>query len=233
MVGVRRVGVVGGWLCVADTCRGVAVVVLTVAVAPVEAMLKYEKWGEGRQGEMIGQPQRMPVEEFKRFVLLPENDDHLFEYVGGEVIEKQTAFYCAVIATRLSVPLGGFVQDHQLGFVTGASCYCSVLGDWYLPTAAYMSKDRQAEPSQEYFVPIPPNLVVEVVSSLNDPAVLRAKLWNYLVAGIVLWVVDPDEKHVEVYVPGQPARVIEMDGLLGGGDVLPGFVVAVKDLFEL
>jgi Uma2 family endonuclease len=176
--------------------------------------------------------QRMPVEDFKRLVLLPENNDRLFEYVGGEMIEKQTAFYCAVIATRLAVPLGGFVQEHQLGFVTGASCYCSVLDDWYLPTAAYMSKDRQAEPSQEYFVPIPPNLVVEVVSLLNDPAVLRQKLWNYLVAGIVVWVVDPDEKQVEVYVPGQPVSVIGSDGVLEGGDVLPGFAMAVKDLFE-
>ena len=176
--------------------------------------------------------QRMPVEDFKRFVLLPENDDRLFEYVGGEMIEKQTAFYCAVMATRLAVPLGGFVQDHQLGFVTSASCYCSVLDDWYLPTAAYMSRERQAKPSQEYFVPIPPNLVVEVVSLLNDPAVLRQKLWNYLVAGIVVWIVDPDEKQVEVYVPGQPVSLIGSDGVLEGGDVLPGFAMAVKNLVE-
>ncbi len=181
---------------------------------------------------MVAQPQQMSAEEFKRFVLLPENDDHLFEYIGGEMIEKQTAFYCAVIATRLAVPLGGFVQDHQLGFVTGASCYCSILDDWYLPTAAYTSRERQAEPSHDYFVSIPPNLVVEIVSQLNDPAVLRQKLWNYLVAGIVTWVVDPDEKRVEVYVPGQPVSIIGMDGLLEGSEVLPGFMVAVNDLFQ-
>jgi Uma2 family endonuclease len=95
-----------------------------------------------------------------------------------------------------------------------------------------MSRERLAEPSRDYFVSIPPNLVVEVVSPLNDPAVLRQKLWNYLIAGITVWAVDPDKKQVEVYIPGQPVKVIGSDGVLEGGDVLPGFVMAVKDLFE-
>jgi Uma2 family endonuclease len=180
---------------------------------------------------MTFESRHMTVDEFKRFVLLPENDDHLYEYIAGEVIEKQAAFYSALITTEITAPIVGFVHDRDLGFVTGAACYCAVLDDWYLPAAAFMSRERMAKPSQEYFVSIPPNLVVEVVSPLNHPSVLRIKLWNYQAAGIVVWVVDPDRKHVEVGVPGQPINAIGVDGTLDGGTLLPGFTLPVKDIF--
>jgi hypothetical protein len=35
-----------------------------------------------------------------------------------------------------------------------------------------------------------------------------------------------------VYAPGQPLRVVETDGSLDGGAVLPGFVLPLRDLFD-
>jgi len=35
---------------------------------------------------------------------------------------------------------------------------------------------------------------------------------------------------VEVYTPGQ-ANIVGLDGILDGGDVLPGFALPVKDIF--
>jgi Uma2 family endonuclease len=180
---------------------------------------------------MAVQTGRMTVEEFERFVLLPENDDRLFEYVSGEVVEKLTAFHCAVIGATITAQLVGFATDEGLGFVTGAACYCVVADERYLPSAAFMPKERQPVPSRDYFSPIPPALVVEVVSPFNAPGVLRFKLANYLAAGIVVWVVDPDALTVEVYPPGQRAQKLGVDGVLDGGEVLPGFTLAVKDIF--
>jgi len=37
---------------------------------------------------------------------------------------------------------------------------------------------------------------------------------------------------VEVYISGQPVRKIGLDGVLDGGDVLPGFSVTVRDIFQ-
>jgi Uma2 family endonuclease len=47
----------------------------------------------------------------------------------------------------------------------------------------------------------------------------------------MVWVVLPETKQVEVYVPGQPMKLLGLDGTLDGGNVLPGFTLTVKDIF--
>jgi hypothetical protein len=37
---------------------------------------------------------------------------------------------------------------------------------------------------------------------------------------------------VEVYISGQPVRKLDLDGVLEGGDMLPGFSVAGRDIFQ-
>lgn len=48
----------------------------------------------------------------------------------------------------------------------------------------------------------------------------------------MVWVIDPERKLAEVYTPGQPVKKIGINGVLEGGTVLPGFAVAVKDIFQ-
>ena len=47
----------------------------------------------------------------------------------------------------------------------------------------------------------------------------------------MVWIFDPDAKSVEVYVSGQPVKVLQGDAALDGGDLLPGFQVKVADVF--
>lgn len=53
---------------------------------------------------------------------------------------------------------------------------------------------------------------------------------NYLSVGTLLWMVYPETKPVEVYAPGQPVRVLDVNATLDGSDVLPGFTLAVKEI---
>jgi Uma2 family endonuclease len=46
-----------------------------------------------------------------------------------------------------------------------------------------------------------------------------------------VWVVYPDEQQVVVHSPGQPAQIVNIDGVLDGGDVLPGFTLPLRDIF--
>ncbi|MBN2305578.1 MAG: Uma2 family endonuclease, partial [Anaerolineae bacterium] len=95
----------------------------------------------------------------------------------------------------------------------------------------YVSKARQPQLSDQPYNPTPPDLAVEVLSPTDLPAHTRIKIANYLSDGTVVWVVDPQTRQVEVYAPGQPVQQMGENGTLDGGAVLPGFSLAVKDIF--
>jgi len=181
---------------------------------------------------MVLQTRPVTVEEFERFVQLPENRDKLFEYVGGRIVEVVSNNYSSEIGMFVGSMLTVFVDERGLGHVTGADGGYIVSGEKYIPDVGFISKQRQPEPSHEAYNPNPPDLAVEVLSPSNDPHDMRIKIVNYLLAGTVVWVFDPDKRHVEVYVPNRPPKTIGIGGTLDGGDVLPGFTLAVRRVFD-
>jgi hypothetical protein len=58
-----------------------------------------------------------------------------------------------------------------------------------------------------------------------------AKVNNCLLAGTVVWVFFPQKTGGGVFVPGQPAKSLGTNDTLDGGEVLPGFTAAVRDIF--
>lgn len=129
------------------------------------------------------------------------------------------------------IKIGVHVENHQLGFMTGAGGGYMVNGERYIPDAAFISKVRQPEPSHAAYNPNPPDLAVEVLSPSNTDDEIATKVVNYHLAGTIVLVVNPDKQYVVVYVPNQKPRVIGTDGVLDGGDLLPGFSLPVKDIF--
>jgi Uma2 family endonuclease len=175
----------------------------------------------------------MTVEEFDEWVNLPENFERLFEYIGGEIAEVPSNPHASYIGGRIFRPVANFVEDHDLGFVTGEAGGYMVSGERYAPDVAYISKEKQSELAHEGYNPLPPDLAVEVdfPSTYQSQEKLRVKVANYLAAGTLVWIVRPETKIVEVYAPGQPMKKVGVDGILDGGDVLPGFTLAVRDIF--
>jgi len=47
----------------------------------------------------------------------------------------------------------------------------------------------------------------------------------------VVWLFDVEPQTIEVYIPGKPVIILGINDVLNGGNVLPGFKVAVKDIF--
>ncbi len=85
--------------------------------------------------------------------------------------------------------------------------------------------------SMEFADPEPPLWAVEVISPTDKATDIRKKRQIYQEAGILLWELYDNVQRVDVYAPGQPVRTFDMDDTLDGSDVLPGFRLAVKDLF--
>jgi Uma2 family endonuclease len=174
---------------------------------------------------------RVTLEEFDDYINRPENVDRLFEYIGGEIVEVVANNYSSEVAARLLIKIGGHVLSNNLGRVTGADGGYIVSGEKYIPDVAFISFAKQPEPSHEAYNPNAPDLAVEVLSPSNSEEQMLVKVANYLAAGTVVWRVKPVEKEVIVLAPGKPAKTLTINDTLDGGDVLPGFKLAVRDIF--
>jgi Uma2 family endonuclease len=174
------------------------------------------------------------VEEFDRIAELPENADKRLEYIGGEIVEVPSNAYSSELAANIIFFLKLHLRESGIaGHVTTENGGYMVSGERYAPDVAYLSKARQAELAKEGYNPNPPEFAVEVVSPNDDESKLLIKVGNYMAAGTLVWVVRPTPKHVEIYALGQQVRIIGINGTVDCGNVLPGFKVAVKDIFAI
>jgi Uma2 family endonuclease len=178
--------------------------------------------------------QFVTVEAFEAFVMRPENADKLFELIGGEIVEVPSNPYVSAVAARILTFIGMYLLQHDIGHVTGEQGGYQVSGERYTPDVAFISYARQRDLAKSGYNPNPPELAVEVVSSESTPenAKLTVKVANYLAAGTVVWVVRPEHKMVEVYVPGEPVRTLRENDTLRGGDLLPEFELKLKLIFK-
>ncbi len=179
----------------------------------------------------VATQQATTAAEFEAWALLPENAERRLELVAGEVVSVVSNNYASAVAARILIRLGAYVEARELGYITGADGGYRVGEDRYIPDVAYISKGRQPQPSQEAYNPQPPDLAVEVLSPTDDLHVLRRKVTNYLAVGVTVWLVLPEERAVEVYVPGQPVQQLGAKDTLRGGELLPDFDLPVEDIF--
>jgi Uma2 family endonuclease len=182
---------------------------------------------------MALQIQHMTVEEFDVFAELPENRDKILEYIGGEVIEVPSNAFASETGSTILGELYVFLRGKDLGHLTGEAGGYMVSGERYAPDVAFVSKAKQPQLAKKGYNPIPPDLAVEVdfPSTYESQRDLRTKVVNYLAAGTQVWLVLPERKEVEVYVPGQPRKLLTLNDSLDGGDLLPGFTLALKTIF--
>jgi Uma2 family endonuclease len=171
---------------------------------------------------------RLTVEEFDEWVLLPENIERNFEYIGGEVVEVVSNSTSSWITFNIAGFLFIYLRQNPIGEATLTDGGYQVSGERYIPDIAFYYTHKRLDAA---YNPNPPDLAVEVLSPSNTPKEISIKVTNYLAANTVVWVVYPDTKEVIVHVPGQPAKILHIDDVLDGGNVLPGFSVAIKDIF--
>jgi len=183
---------------------------------------------------MVAMPQigtRVSLKEFEQFIALPENANRDFEFIEGKIVEVVSNNYSSKIGGLFLIKLGVHVLAGDLGDVTGADGGYMVNGERYIPDVAFISRAKQPEPCYEAYNPLPPDLAIEVVSQSNNECDIRTKIINYWYGGTLLWLVDSFKKYVQVSVPNESPQTIGLDGVLDGGNVLPGFRLAVKDIF--
>ena len=176
--------------------------------------------------------QPLSIDEFERIALLPENVERRLEYIAGRMVDLVSNHE----SSRLGMYIGGrmsvVAEDNDLGFVTGADGGYRVNGERYIPDAAFISKARQPEPSKLAYNPLAPDIAVEVLSPTDDPDDVRDKIVNYLIAGTIVWFVNPEKQHITVYTPGRNPHTLTTNDTLEGGTLLPGFSLPLRTLFN-
>lgn len=76
-----------------------------------------------------------------------------------------------------------------------------------------------------------PTFAVEVLSPNDRPGAVLAKVGQWLEAGTALvWVIDPATRTARVYRADGSQATIELDGVLDGEAVLPGFTASLAEL---
>lgn len=172
------------------------------------------------------------VDEFFAFITQPEHISRDYELIGGRIIEVVSNPTASQVGAKFARYIGALVDDNQLGRVTGADGGYMVSGEPYIPDVGYISYERQPKLEQLHgYNVLSPDLAVEVLSPSNTAQEMSTKVSNYLAAGTVVWIADPDTQMIYVHVAGQPVKKYTADDTLDGGTVLPDFSVSVKKLF--
>lgn len=173
------------------------------------------------------------LEEYER---LPEEPGYRVELVEGRLVREQLPGpEHGWLTLELSTRIAEHVRRHRLGLALGETGF--VLADdpptVRGPDIAFIAREHLSEGGlPDGYWTIPPDLAVEVVSPSNTRAEIREKVLEYLSAGTrLVWVVEPRTRSVTVYRSRTDVRVLKDPDTLSGLDVLPGFTLAVAELF--
>jgi len=181
---------------------------------------------------MVIQKKLYTVDEFEAFIGLPENADRLFELINGEIVEKVPTQLHGVIAARTTIRVGGFVEQHGLGYVA-VEVRHQMPGDEHnarLPDIAFYA-DTTTPLVERGAVPRMPDLAIEIQSPDDSLQEMSDKADYYLANGSrMVWLMVSLKRLIEVRTSHSRDLLTDQD-ILDGGDVLRGFRVPVSELF--
>lgn len=183
-------------------------------------------------------PTRAPLLTLEEYLRLPD-DGSRTELVRGRVVREPPP---ATLHGRLQSRIAYLIETYEQarggrGAVAVGSGFLLAVDPPTVrgPDVSYVAAERIPEAgSEEPYWQMGPDLAVEIVSPSNLWTEMQRKVGDYLAAGTrLVWVVDPPTRTVTVYRPGAQASRLEAGAELDGGEVLPGFRVALGELFTL
>lgn len=168
-------------------------------------------------------------------VRIREREGRLYELTRGVLVEKAMGFEESAVAATLIALLYNFLSEHNLGCVTGEGGMVKLdFGLIRIPDVAFTSWERlRAVKGPKEPVPLlAPDLAVEVLSRGNTKKEIDLKVAEFFAAGVrLVWIVDPRKRTVRALTAPGAATLLREADALDGGDVLPGFAVAVREIF--
>jgi Uma2 family endonuclease len=176
-------------------------------------------------------PVQMTADEFLEW------DHGGFELVDGCVEENPMGSLSSWLGGELYSRLTEFAKASRTGVAfpqeTGIAVWPDRVNYVRKPDAMFIRRDRLPGGKLPIgWLSVSPDLVAEVVSPGERAEKLNAKLEDYRLAAIpLIWVIYPGTRTALEYRSDR-LTFIDTDGVLDGGDVVPGFSLRLASLFE-
>jgi len=165
-----------------------------------------------------------------------DHEGRICELIDGVLVEKAMGHAESQLTLELGYYLIAFLRLRNLGIAAGPDGIMKLAsGLLRIPDLAFTSWDRlpgRKRPSE----PVPSlalDLAIEVISKGNTKKEMRRKLREYFESGTrLVWFLYPKTREAVVYTSPTEFRRLTVDESLDGGDVLPGFTLSLRELFD-
>lgn len=165
-------------------------------------------------------------------------DGPICEWVENTLVEKAMGFHESSVAALLIIEFGIYLRDNDLGMLTAPDGVMKILpGIGRAPDVSFLSwaslPGGKPPPRSDKVPAVVPDLAVEVLSEGNRPREVARKRDEYFRAGVKrVWEIDPETRSANVYTGPNAVRPVPVDGTLDGEDILPGFTLSLRDVFD-
>ena len=164
-------------------------------------------------------------------------DGFRYELVKGELIKMAPpGDEHGIVTVNFFLQLGQHVKLNKLGAVYGEVGFllASNPDTVRAPDSAFVRRERIEETGRlKGYRPGAPDLAVEVISPDDTYPEVHKKALEWLAAGTRMVIVfNPRKRNATVYRSRDNITILTEDDVLDIDDVVKGFKVCVKDIFE-
>jgi Uma2 family endonuclease len=145
---------------------------------------------------------------------------------GGENSEKNGDLFGEVWYWNRQTHLGRAFDS------SGGYDFTPLGGGKPAPDVSWIEKSRLDGVKIVGFIPVVPDFVIELRSATDNLKPLQEKMKEYQRLGVKLGLlVDPKNKQVEIYRPGQEAEVLKSPASINCNEVMPGFILSMNRIW--
>jgi Uma2 family endonuclease len=165
------------------------------------------------------------------------DDGFRYELVKGELKKMAPAgHWHGRVTINITTPLAQHVRAHNLGTVYAAETGFKLASDPDVvraPDVAFIRRERVEEVGNiEGYRPGAPDLAVEMVSPSYSYTDVQEKVFDWLEAGTrMVLLIIPRKQAVIVYRSLTDIITLTENDTIDGGDVVPGWTMAVGEVF--
>ena len=159
------------------------------------------------------------------------------ELVRGELRKMPyRGFLEGQVSASIAASLGIYVKTNRLGTAYAATGFLLESDPDHVraPAVAIVRRERaESVADRDSYFPGAPDIAVEVISPSDSYADVEEKVTDWLEAGtLAVIVVDPRRRTARVHRSPTEVVVLRKADVLSVEDVVPGWRMPIKDIFE-